>query len=174
MKSYLGISVAAAALLATSNMSSFAQTNTDTDDEAAVQETITVLGSRRAGRSADDTIAPIDVISADELNRQGDVDLLNVLRTSVPSFNVNEQPISDAATLVRPANLRGLPLTQHLFWSTVNAVIVQPLLPSSAAVSQMVPKALTFRSSLQLLLSRLKSYAMALLPNTALMRLQAS
>jgi iron complex outermembrane receptor protein len=26
----------------------------------------------------------------------------------VPSFNVNDQPISDAATLVRPANLRGL------------------------------------------------------------------
>jgi len=93
MKKYLGISAAAAALLATSNMSSYAQTNTDTEDEAAVQETVTVLGSRRAGRSADDTIAPIDVIGADELNRQGDVDLLNVLRTSVPSFNVNERPL---------------------------------------------------------------------------------
>ena len=32
-----------------------------------------------------------------------------MLRTLVPSFNVNTQPISDAATLIRPANLRGLP-----------------------------------------------------------------
>ena len=30
-------------------------------------------------------------------------------RTVAPSFNVNEQPISDAATITRPANLRGLP-----------------------------------------------------------------
>ena len=27
----------------------------------------------------------------------------------MPSYNVNQQPIGDAATLVRPANLRGLP-----------------------------------------------------------------
>ena len=31
-----------------------------------------------------------------------------MLRTSVPSYDVNAQPISDAATIVRPANLRGL------------------------------------------------------------------
>ena len=32
-----------------------------------------------------------------------------MIRTLVPSFNVNTPPISDAATLIRPANLRGLP-----------------------------------------------------------------
>jgi iron complex outermembrane receptor protein len=31
-----------------------------------------------------------------------------MLRTQVPSFDINTQPISDAATIVRPANLRGL------------------------------------------------------------------
>jgi iron complex outermembrane receptor protein len=40
---------------------------------------------------------------------QADSDLADIIRTSVPSFNVNTQPISDAATLIRPANLRGLP-----------------------------------------------------------------
>ena len=39
---------------------------------------------------------------------QGDIDLTNQLRTVVPSFNVNTQPISDAATIVRPANLRNM------------------------------------------------------------------
>ena len=36
-------------------------------------------------------------------------DMDSLLRATVPSYNVNQQPIGDAATLVRPANLRGLP-----------------------------------------------------------------
>ena len=35
--------------------------------------------------------------------------MLDKLRVLVPSFNVSTIPIDDAATLVRPANLRGLP-----------------------------------------------------------------
>ena len=73
------------------------------------EDVIVVTGTRRAARSAADSPAPIDVIGSEELLDQADTDLQNILRTSVPSFNVNTQPISDAATLVRPANLRGLP-----------------------------------------------------------------
>ena len=36
------------------------------------------------------------------------MDVANLLRNSVPSFSVNDQPISDAATLVRPFQLRGM------------------------------------------------------------------
>ena len=75
--------------------------------EQIVEEVITI-GTRRQSRSADSTPAPVDVISGDELSNQGDVDLSNILRTTVPSYNVNTQPISDAASIVRPANLRGL------------------------------------------------------------------
>ena len=32
--------------------------------------------------------------------------MANLLRNVVPSYNVNIQPISDAASIVRPANLR--------------------------------------------------------------------
>jgi len=39
----------------------------------------------------------------------GFADLDEMLRTSVPSYNVQRNAISDAATIVRPANLRGLP-----------------------------------------------------------------
>jgi iron complex outermembrane receptor protein len=73
-----------------------------------------VTGSRRAARSAADTPAPVDVISGDDFANQGDGDMSNLLRTVVPSYNVNAQPISDAATLVRPANLRGLAPDQSL------------------------------------------------------------
>lgn len=77
-------------------------------DEEAVQETVIITGTRRGARSAADTPAPVDVVSGAELLNQGDSDLSNIIRTSVPSYNVNTQPISDAATLIRPANLRGL------------------------------------------------------------------
>ena len=40
---------------------------------------------------------------------QGDRNLLDVLASSAPSFNVSREAISDAATMVRPFSLRGLP-----------------------------------------------------------------
>ena len=79
----------------------------DGAEEADVEEVV-VLGSRRAARSATDSAVPVDVISGDDFINQGDTDLSNLLRNVVPSYNVNTQAISDAATLVRPANLRGL------------------------------------------------------------------
>jgi iron complex outermembrane receptor protein len=71
-------------------------------------EEVVVLGTRRAARSATDSAVPVDVIGGDDFVNQGDTDLSNLLKNVVPSYNVNTQPISDAATLVRPANLRGL------------------------------------------------------------------
>lgn len=78
-------------------------------EEPAAVEEITITGSRRAARSAADTPAPVDVISAETLTSQGSTDIADLLRNVVPSFNVRPQPISDAATFIRPANLRGLP-----------------------------------------------------------------
>lgn len=71
-------------------------------------EELVVTGVRGAARSATDSTVPVDVLSAAEFANQGDTDLSNLLRNVVPSYNVNAQPISDAATIVRPANLRGL------------------------------------------------------------------
>lgn len=89
---------AAAAMVATGNLAFAA-------DEL---EEIIVTGTRAKERSATDSPAPIDVISGEDFTNQGDTDLSNLLRNIVPSYNVNDQPISDAATLVRPVNLRGL------------------------------------------------------------------
>jgi iron complex outermembrane receptor protein len=50
----------------------------------------------------------VDIISGAEFTRNAASDVQELLRTSVPSYNVNAQPISDAATISRPANLRGL------------------------------------------------------------------
>ena len=72
-------------------------------------EEVVAAGSRRDARSVGDSPAPVDVISGSDIKNQGGVDMDYMIRTLVPSFNVNTQPISDAATLIRPANLRGLP-----------------------------------------------------------------
>ncbi|MCL1113877.1 MULTISPECIES: TonB-dependent receptor plug domain-containing protein [Shewanella] len=81
-------------------------------DEEAVKENvekIAVVGSRAAPRSIGDSPVPVDIISSDDLKKNGSTDMIDMLVTSVPSFNSRAQPISDAATLVRPVNLRGLP-----------------------------------------------------------------
>lgn len=98
-------SVAAMSLAATTP--AFAQDEGELAD--ASTDVVITVGTRRGERSASDTPAPVDVVDGTELLNQGDNDIQNLLRTSVPSYNVNTQPISDAATIVRPANLRGLP-----------------------------------------------------------------
>lgn len=90
------------------------------DEEAAPQtsgstgspttlETVSVLGSRGQPRSVASSAVPIDIITGEEFRNQGATDVLDQLRVLVPSFNVSTIPIDDAASLIRPANLRGLP-----------------------------------------------------------------
>lgn len=76
-------------------------------DDGPIEEIITT-GTRAKSRSVEDSPAPVDVLPASYFEDQGYTDLANLVRNVVPSFNVNAQPISDAATIVRPANLRGL------------------------------------------------------------------
>ena len=79
------------------------------EGDAPVQlESLVVVGTRARPRSVLDSAVPIDIVSNDAFEKQGGADLPDLLRTLVPSYNVNTQPISDASTVVRPANLRGL------------------------------------------------------------------
>ncbi|MBT3133597.1 TonB-dependent receptor [Alteromonas sp. ALT199] len=71
-------------------------------------EKIAVVGTRNSPRSAIDSAVPLDVIGAETLSSQGNSDVLSMLSVMVPSLNVNDQPINDASSLVRPANLRGM------------------------------------------------------------------
>ena len=71
-------------------------------------EEVMVLGSRRT-TTVTDTVAPVDIISGEDFKRLGSPEMDNMLRSLVPSYNVSQQPINDESTLIRPANLRGLP-----------------------------------------------------------------
>ena len=71
-------------------------------------EEVVVLGTRRT-TAVTETVAPVDIISGADFERLGNPEMDNALRSLVPSYNVSQQPINDESTLVRPANLRGLP-----------------------------------------------------------------
>lgn len=71
-------------------------------------ERIAVVGTRSAPRSVAESPVPIDIVGGDELGKNASSDMLDMLQAAVPSFNVRQQPISDAASFIRPVNLRGL------------------------------------------------------------------
>ena len=99
------------ALTATATLATLLATPTyaqSSGTSVSEDEVITIGTRRKDDRSAADVIAPVDVIPATELLNQAPNDIADALRISVPSFNVNTQPISDAATIIRPPNLRGL------------------------------------------------------------------
>ena len=96
-------------LLAVPTQQSLAQETADQDTDVVKLEEVVVVGSRVPTRSAHDSPVPIDVIEGTSMRNYGVRDMNSLLRATVPSYNVNQQPLSDAATLVRPANLRGLP-----------------------------------------------------------------
>ena len=77
-------------------------------EEVVTLESMVIVGTRARPRSVLESAVPIDVLPSDDFVKQGSTDLPDLLRNLVPSYNVNAQPIADAATVVRPANLRGL------------------------------------------------------------------
>ena len=56
-------------------------------------EEVIITGTRVADRSAADSPVPVDVISGSEFRDNASTDVQDMLRTSVPSFEVNTQPI---------------------------------------------------------------------------------
>lgn len=71
-------------------------------------EEVVVVGSRAEPRSVTASAVPVDVISADAFERQSGSDMSNLLRATVPSFHMSDNPSRDLAALLRPVNLRGL------------------------------------------------------------------
>ncbi|AOT09145.1 TonB-dependent receptor plug domain-containing protein [Pseudoalteromonas luteoviolacea] len=71
-------------------------------------EVIEVTGTRRSLRSIAESTVPVDIISLDEINSSGQLELSQVLATLVPSFNFPNSQLADGTDHARPAVLRGL------------------------------------------------------------------
>lgn len=77
-------------------------------------EEIIVTGARGRPRTVADSPVPIDVFNEADLRAVSFTDTNDILKTLVPSFNLGRQPISDGASFIRPAELRGLPTDKTL------------------------------------------------------------
>lgn len=84
------------------------------DPTVGTTEEIVVTGTRVQGRSRLDTIAPVDVVSAQTLSQTGTTELNQALAQALPSFNFPRPATSDGTDAIRPATLRGLAPDQVL------------------------------------------------------------
>ena len=77
-------------------------------------ETIVVTGTRVGQRSALNTAAPVDVVSAQQLSQSGTSELNQALSVALPSLNFPRPGLADGTDSIRPATLRGLAPDQTL------------------------------------------------------------
>ncbi|MEJ0084945.1 MAG: TonB-dependent receptor [Pseudomonadota bacterium] len=71
-------------------------------------EQVIVTGTRRAERTVLKSNVPIDVVSAQDLQKTATPDINGKLQALIPSYNVRRIPTSDGSIFVRPATLRNL------------------------------------------------------------------
>lgn len=100
-RAFLLAATSAASLVAGS---AFAQTAGAPGGEV---EELVVTGTRTEGRSRLETLAPVDVITADALQQRGSTELATALATSVPSITFPRPSNTDGTDAIRPATLRG-------------------------------------------------------------------
>ncbi|PKP81223.1 MAG: TonB-dependent receptor [Alphaproteobacteria bacterium HGW-Alphaproteobacteria-18] len=109
-KAALSAATAAIALIAVS-APAWAQ---EQDESARTLDTVITVGTRVANRSALDTAAPVDVVSAETIQNIGVGELNQALAVNLPSYNFPRPALADGTDSVRPAALRGLAPDQTL------------------------------------------------------------
>ena len=83
-------------------------------DAGADENIVVVTGTRERSRTQFDTLAPVDVLSAESVRSSVSGDLSDTIAQLLPSFNVQRLPAADGLAFVRPATLRGLSPDQTL------------------------------------------------------------
>lgn len=108
---YTGViraALASAILMGGSNAWAQSAPDTAADEQPPKDDIIVITGTRTEGRSIADSPVPVDVLTAEAIEDISFTDTNDVLKTLVPSYTIARQPISDGATFIRPAALRGL------------------------------------------------------------------
>jgi iron complex outermembrane recepter protein len=77
-------------------------------------EEVVVTGTRTAGRTRLESLAPVDVIGQEALSRVGVTEVNQALSVALPSFNFPRPGLADGTDTIRPATLRGLSPDQTL------------------------------------------------------------
>lgn len=77
------------------------------EDPTTSVDDIVVTGTRVANRSRLDTVAPVDVVTAETLEQRGSTELATQLAATVPALNFPRPSATDGTDSIRPATLRG-------------------------------------------------------------------
>ncbi|MBN8528117.1 MAG: TonB-dependent receptor [Caulobacterales bacterium] len=91
-----------------------AQNPSPQGDKDAVIDDVIVTGTRAPNRSRLDSLAPVDVITAETLRNRGTTEFATALAQTVPSINFPRPSATDGTDSIRPATLRGLSPDQTL------------------------------------------------------------
>lgn len=102
----LAEAVSVAVLLLAQVGNAHAQVSADT--AANPLDAVIVTGARGSGRTVDNSAAPVDVISAQQLVATGKLNLLDALDSALPSFNLPARVQPDLGSIVRAGQLRNL------------------------------------------------------------------
>jgi iron complex outermembrane receptor protein len=85
-------------------------------EEQPALEEVVVVGTRTAGRSLDESLAPVDLVTPEAIRQSSAIpgEVGAAIQSLVPSFNLPRQSNSNFADVVRPAQLRNLSPDQVL------------------------------------------------------------
>ncbi len=87
-------------------------------EQTTAVDDIVVTGTRVANRSRLDTVAPVDVVTAETLEQRGSTELATQLAASVPALNFPRPSATDGVAKAQ---------TRPSFWS-MGCVVIRPLL----------------------------------------------
>ncbi|MFZ6656334.1 TonB-dependent receptor plug domain-containing protein [Undibacterium sp. TJN19] len=102
------------ALLVAAVFSAFTAQAQAQQTDATQAESVIVTGTRSIKRTVSDSEAPIDILTAKDLQSTGSGELATVLSRLLPSLNFPRPAVADGTSASRPAQLRGLSPDQTL------------------------------------------------------------
>jgi len=88
--------------------------NTASAADDVPEEELITIGTRTEGRTAVESMVPVDLIDSAAMEVTGATEVGRMLQSLVPSFNFSSSSISDGTDALRPATLRGLGPDQTL------------------------------------------------------------
>jgi iron complex outermembrane receptor protein len=103
-----------AAASASALLAGAAQAQTAPRTDATEIDEVVVTGTRVPNRSRLDTLSPVDVVTAQDLQNRGTTELGAALAASIPSLTFQRPSVVDGTDSIRPATLRGLSPDQTL------------------------------------------------------------
>jgi iron complex outermembrane recepter protein len=85
-----------------------AKVHAQDEEEAEKIDKIVTIGTRVNNRTATDVMAPVDILTNQQLMNTGATEVGKALQMAAPSFNFSATTVSDGTDIIRPATLRGL------------------------------------------------------------------